>query len=88
MQVRPIECIRRSRESNPEVLQDNISLITRLSNKVSAIRTRFPPRLASLAHSDNEITNWVSESILQEEDPRKRAVIVKHLITVARVGFF
>ncbi|PCH40158.1 ras GEF [Wolfiporia cocos MD-104 SS10] len=31
----------------------------------------------------NRIANWVAESVLEKEDSRKRAVIVKHFISVA-----
>ena len=33
-----------------------------------------------------QIANWVAESVLEREDSRKRAAIVKHFITVADVG--
>lgn len=33
-----------------------------------------------------QIANWVAESVLDREDSRKRAAIVKHFITVADVS--
>ncbi|KAK7682391.1 hypothetical protein QCA50_014596 [Cerrena zonata] len=60
--IRPMECLMRSRESKPGKLQDNITSIIQLSNRIA---------------------NWVADSILEREDSRKRAIIVKHFINVA-----
>ena len=43
--IRPMECIQRSRESKPGKLQDNITSIIQLSNRVSSqtlLSFRFP----------------------------------------------
>ena len=45
--IRPMECIQRSRESKPGKLQDNITSIIQLSNRVS-IRTLSSPLLPVL----------------------------------------
>ncbi|KAF8635804.1 hypothetical protein AX15_000011 [Amanita polypyramis BW_CC] len=39
--------------------------------------------IATVMQTTNRIADWVAESILSKEDSRKRANIVKHLITVA-----
>ncbi|KAI0689705.1 ras guanine nucleotide exchange factor domain-containing protein [Cytidiella melzeri] len=39
--------------------------------------------IASIIQLSNRIANWVAESVLQKEDSRKRAAVVKHFISVA-----
>ncbi|EMD39992.1 hypothetical protein CERSUDRAFT_112236 [Gelatoporia subvermispora B] len=39
--------------------------------------------ITSIIQLSNRIANWVAESVLSREDSRKRAVIVKHFISVA-----
>ncbi|KAI9219122.1 ras guanine nucleotide exchange factor domain-containing protein [Blastocladiella britannica] len=41
------------------------------------------PNLRRMAEMSNSVTGWVAESILAEEDPKKRCALLKHYIQIA-----
>ena len=82
--IRPIECLTRSREaSRVGKSDDNITKIIRMANRV---RYELDSSIWHLIRV--QIANWVAETILEREDSRKRAAVVKHFITVADVSLF
>ncbi|CAL1713340.1 unnamed protein product [Somion occarium] len=44
---------------------------------------KTPDNITSIIQLSNRIANWVADTILEREDSRKRATIVKHFISVA-----
>jgi son of sevenless-like protein len=79
--VRPLECLMRSRRSGE--FHDNITTIIQLCNKV---RLRLSWLALSLSHRCREqIALWVTDAILQPEASRKRAAVLKYMISVADV---
>jgi len=44
---------------------------------------RNSDNITSMIQLANRLANWVAESVLNKEDSRKRAVVVKHFISVA-----
>jgi son of sevenless len=46
------------------------------------------PNVKALILHSNQLTNWVAEAILAQNDARKRATVIKHFVTVADVRFY
>jgi son of sevenless len=79
--IRPLECLQRAREQKTEAM-DNIAIVIQTSNRVS----RLSYDLVATSELLTQIADWVAELVLNKEDSRKRANIVKHLISVADVS--
>jgi son of sevenless len=79
--IRPLECLMRSRRSGEH--HDNIATVIRLCNKVRLWIS------AAGAHQSHrcckQIALWVTDAILQPEASRKRAAVLKYMISVADV---
>jgi len=78
--IRPMECLQRAREQKTDSM-DNITTVIQTSNRVCLL---YPSR-GRLLSDFPQIADWVAELVLSKEDSRKRASIVKHLISVADV---
>lgn len=80
--IRPMECLQRAREQRTENV-DNIAIVIQTSNRVCV----YVALISCCAYDSlTQIADWVAESILSRDDSRKRAVVVKHLISVADVS--
>jgi son of sevenless-like protein len=44
------------------------------------------PNVKALILHSNQLTNWVAEMILTQQDVKKRVVVIKHFVSVADVG--
>lgn len=81
--IRPSECLLRSKESKTDH-HDNIANFIRRSNRVS-----FLPAFDSrFTDAPIQVANWVAYAILCKDEPRRRASIMKHFISVADVCSF
>lgn len=78
--IRPVECLQRSREQKTDH-NDNIARVIQTSNRVWSASSK-----SHRVFIDHQIANWVADSVLAHEDSKKRAVILKHLISVADVS--
>ncbi len=45
------------------------------------------PNVKALILHSNQLTNWVAEMILTQQDVKKRVVVIKHFVSVADVSF-
>lgn len=46
------------------------------------------PMVKALILHSNQLTNWVAEMILTQQDVKKRVVVIKHFVSVADVSLF
>ena len=81
-EVRPSECLQRTREPTPDRNKDSIATLIRLNTQVSIWSFRH---VLTYLRMHFQLVNFVVESILSKADARKRGQVIKHFILVADV---
>ena len=66
----------------------NISTMIDMSNAVRHSRFALSVELQQTDGGDEQVTRWVTETILSQDDLKKRVAIVKHFVSIAEVGRF
>lgn len=66
---------------------DNIKSVITVTNKVCSLYSLYQIG-SSKIYSLFQMADWVAESVLSKDDPRRRAAVIKHFINVAEVSSY